>query len=90
MSEEGAHTGSAVPIAASLAEFTDKLIARRGVEQSNLLFGGQIGPATRALSARTNSIGVTTSASWNVTYRPWRTTLAPILITLDRLCRSSP
>lgn len=58
MSEEGAHTGSAVPIAASLAEFTDKLIARRGVEQSNLLFGGQIGPATRALSARTNSIGV--------------------------------
>src|SRR5580704_14204368 len=45
-------------IAASLAEFTDKLIARRGVEQSNLLFGGQIGPATEALSARTNTIGV--------------------------------
>jgi peroxiredoxin len=58
MSEEGAHTGSAVPIAASLAEFTDKLIARRGVEQSNILFGGQIGPATQALRARTNSIGV--------------------------------
>jgi peroxiredoxin len=52
------HSGSAVPIAASLAEFTDKLIARRGVEQSNLLFGGQIGPATEALSARTNTIGV--------------------------------
>jgi peroxiredoxin len=52
------HPGSAVPIAASLAEFTDKLIARRGVEQSNVLFGGQIGPATEALSARTNTIGV--------------------------------
>ena len=58
MSEEGAHTRTVVPIAASLAEFTDKVIARRGVEQSNLLFGGQIGPATQALSARTNSIGV--------------------------------
>jgi peroxiredoxin len=52
------HPGSAVPIAASLAEFTDKLIARRGVEQSNLLFAGQIGPATEALSARSNTIGV--------------------------------
>jgi peroxiredoxin len=58
MSEEGAHSRSALPIAASLAEFTDKLIARRGVEQANVLFGGQIGPATQALSARTNSIGV--------------------------------
>ena len=58
MSEEGTPAGSAVPIAASLAEFTDELVARRGVEQSNLLFGGQIGPAKRALSARTNSIGV--------------------------------
>jgi hypothetical protein len=37
----------------SLAEFTDKLIARRGVKQSDLLFGGQIRPATKALSART-------------------------------------
>ena len=50
--------GSTVLIAPSLAEFTDKLIARRGVEQSNLLFGGQIGPAAEALSARTNTIGV--------------------------------
>ena len=58
MNEEGAHQGSAVPIAASLAEFTEKLIARRGVEQSNVLFGGQIGPATKALGARTNAIGV--------------------------------
>ena len=58
MSEEGAHQDSAAPIAASLAEFTEKLIARRGVEQANVLFGGQIGPATEALSARTNSIGV--------------------------------
>jgi peroxiredoxin len=46
------------PIAASLAEFTHKLIARRGVEQSNLLFAGQIGPATQALSGRANAIGV--------------------------------
>jgi peroxiredoxin len=58
MSEDSAHTRSTVPLAASLAAFTDKLIARRGVEQSNLLFGGQIGPATKALSARTDAIGV--------------------------------
>jgi peroxiredoxin len=58
MSEDSAHTRSAAPIAASLAEFTEKLIARRGVEQANVLFGGQIGPATQALSARTNSIDV--------------------------------
>ena len=58
MSEDSARTRSAVPIAASLAEFTDKLIARRGVEQSDVLFGGQIGPATKALSARTRSIDV--------------------------------
>ena len=58
MSEERAQPGSAVPMAASLSEFTDKLIARRGVEQSNVLFGGQIGPATQALCARTHAIGV--------------------------------
>jgi peroxiredoxin len=58
MSEERAHPGSAVPLAASLAQFTEKLIARRGVEQSSVLFGGQIGPAAKALSARTNAIGV--------------------------------
>ena len=59
MSEERTEPGfAAVPIAASLAEFTDKLVARRGVEQSNLLFGGQIGPASQALSGRTNIIGV--------------------------------
>jgi len=58
MSEEGAHTRPAVSLAASLTQFTEKLIARRGVEQSNVLFGGQIGPATKALSARTNAIGV--------------------------------
>jgi hypothetical protein len=44
MSKDSAHEDIAVPIAASLAEFTDKLIARRGVEQSDLLFAGQIGP----------------------------------------------
>jgi peroxiredoxin len=58
MSEEGAHTRPDVPLAASLAQYTEKLIARRGVEQSNALFGGQIGPAAKALSARTNAIGV--------------------------------
>jgi hypothetical protein len=58
MIEDSAHTRSAVPLAASLTQFTEKLIARRGVEQSNVLFGGQIGPATKALSARTNAIGV--------------------------------
>src|SRR5215468_7762128 len=58
MSEEGAHQDSAAPIAASLANFTERLIARRGVEQANVLFAGQIGPATQALSARKNAIGV--------------------------------
>ena len=58
MSEEGAHTRLVAPLAASLTQFTEKLIARRGVEQSNVLFGGQIGPATKALNARTNAIGV--------------------------------
>jgi hypothetical protein len=53
-----AYKGFAVPIAASLADLTDKLTARRGIEQSNLLFGSQIGPATQALSARTNSIRI--------------------------------
>ncbi len=28
--------------------------------------------------------GTATSANWNVTYRPWRTTLAPILISFSR------
>jgi peroxiredoxin len=58
MSEEGAHTRFVAPLAASLTHFTEKLIARRGVEQSNVLFGGQIGPATKALNARTNTIGI--------------------------------
>jgi peroxiredoxin len=62
MSEEGVHTVSAVPIAASLAEFTNELIGRRGVEQSNVLFKGQIDPATKALSARIKPIGVGDSA----------------------------
>jgi peroxiredoxin len=58
MSEDGSHTPPAVPLAASLAQFTTSLIARRGVEQSNVLFGGQIGPAVKALSARNSAIGV--------------------------------
>ncbi len=29
-------------------------------------------------------LGIATSASWNVIYRPWRTTLAPILISADQ------
>ena len=58
MSGGEAHQGSAVSVAASLAEFTEKLVARRGVEQSNVLFGGQIGPATKALTIRANAISV--------------------------------
>ena len=45
MSEEGVHNRPADLLAASLARFTENLIARRGVEQANLLFGGQIDPA---------------------------------------------
>ena len=55
---EDTHTRSALPLAASLSQFTEKLIARRGIEQANTLFGGQIGPATKALNARINAIGV--------------------------------
>jgi peroxiredoxin len=58
MNEDSAQARSAVSLAASLAQFTEKLIARRGVEQTNVLFGGQIGPAAKALSVRTNVIRV--------------------------------
>ena len=57
MIEDSVGTRSAVPLASSLTQYTEKLIARRGVEQANTLFGGQIGPAARALT-RTNVIGV--------------------------------
>ena len=57
MIEDSAGTRSAAPLAASLAQYTERLIARRGVEQANVLFGGQIGPAAKALT-RTNVIGV--------------------------------
>jgi peroxiredoxin len=55
---EDAHPRSALPLAASLAQFTEKIIARRGSEEANVLFEGQIGAATKALSARTNAVGV--------------------------------
>ena len=31
-----------------------------------------------------SSLGTATSANWNVTYRPWFTTLAPILTSFSR------
>ena len=37
----------------------------------------------RRISANSRR-GIATSASWNVTYRPWLTTLAPILISFPR------
>ncbi len=37
---------------------------------------------------RNSSLGTTTSANWNVTYRPWFTTLAPILISFSRSVES--
>jgi peroxiredoxin len=58
MIEDSAGTWSAAPLSASLTQYTEKLIARRGVEQANVLFEGQIGPAAKALKARTNAIGV--------------------------------
>jgi peroxiredoxin len=58
MSEGAALSKSVMPLAVSLAEFTEKVVARRGVEQSSILFEGQIGPAAKALSVRTNAIGV--------------------------------
>ncbi len=33
---------------------------------------------------RNSSFGTATSANWSVTYRPWRTTLAPILTSFSR------
>jgi hypothetical protein len=47
MSENSAHTRFAAPLAASLAQFTEKLIARRGVEQSNVLFEARLDPPPR-------------------------------------------
>ena len=58
MSEDHARAQSSVPLAVSLSQFTEKLVALRGVEQSSILFEGQIGPAAKSLSARTNAIGV--------------------------------
>ena len=40
-------------------------------------------PISRRISVN-SFLGTATSASWNVTYRPWRTTLAPILTSLSR------
>jgi peroxiredoxin len=58
MTEDTGLSRSAIPLAVSLAQFTETVIARRGVEKSSVLFDGQIGPASKALSARTNAIGV--------------------------------
>ena len=58
MSSDSAPVRPADTLATSLTEFTDKLIQRRGVEDANLLFGGQIEPAKMALSGRTKIIGI--------------------------------
>jgi peroxiredoxin len=58
MGQDNEHTRSAAPLALSLTQFTEKLIARRGIEQANVLFEGQINPATQALSTRTNVVAV--------------------------------
>ena len=58
MSEEGVHNRPADPLAASLARFTENVIARRGVEQANVLFAGQIDPAIQALRVRTKAVSV--------------------------------
>ncbi len=47
-------------------------------------------PSIRRSMLANRLLGIATSANWNLIYRPCRTTLAPILISLDRLCRSSP
>jgi hypothetical protein len=51
MIEDIAGTRSAALLAASLSQYTERLIARRGIEQANVLFGGQIGPAAKALTS---------------------------------------
>jgi len=58
MGQDSPHTRSAVPLALSLTKFTETLIARRGIEQANVLFDGQINAATAALSTRTNVVAV--------------------------------
>jgi peroxiredoxin len=63
MNNESVPARPADTLAISLTKFTDKLIERRGVEEANLLFGGQIDPAKTALNARTNVIGVGDKAS---------------------------
>ena len=58
MNDDSADARSASLLATSLTEFTDKLVLRRGVEEANRLFGGQIDPAKVALSTRTKIVGV--------------------------------
>ncbi len=41
-------------------------------------------PSTHRRISRNGFRGAATSASWNVTYRPWRTTLAPVLTGVSR------
>ncbi len=41
-------------------------------------------PSMRRRIFRNSSLGTATSASWKVTYRPWLTTLAPILTSFSR------
>ncbi len=42
------------------------------------------GSSIRLKIFRNRSLDTATSANWNVTYRPWRTTLTPILTSLSR------
>ncbi len=41
-------------------------------------------PSMRRRVFRNSSLGTATSANWNVTYPPWLTTLAPILVSFSR------
>jgi peroxiredoxin len=58
MNNDSAEARRGNAIAASLNEFTAAIVRRRGVEEANRLFGGQIDTARAALSARNRIVGV--------------------------------
>src|SRR5260221_14781788 len=58
MNNDSADARPGNAIATSLNEFTAAIIRRRGVEEANRLFGGQIDTARAVLSARNRIVGV--------------------------------
>ena len=61
--------------------------SRSAVDVSPAYAGAGLGrrSSIRLRIIRNSSLGTATSANWKVTWRPWRTTLAPILTNFSRI-----